>query len=142
MSIGDFNDPLSPALSGLTSCCLFFVGVGCLGLPFCLQCFLIAGAAGLVELLAEKSTRFDEEMPAAHGRVENLELEDLERLRVVLRAPFLNLRPKSFLHQEPHEGMGRVIGAARFPSQADSQVEPVARNLLDPENLRLLAPPV
>ena len=66
-------------------------------------------------------------MPAPHRGVEHLELEDLERLRVVLRAAFLDLRPERLLHQEPHERMRRVIRAARLPSQPDSQVEPVRR---------------
>src|SRR5208337_5683856 len=92
--------------------------------------------------LPQEATCFNEKMPTPRGRIENLELEDLERLRVVLRATFLNLRPERLLHQEAHERMGRVIGAARFPSQADSQVEPVGGNLLDPEDLRLLTSPV
>jgi hypothetical protein len=44
-------------------------------------------------------------MPAPHGRIEHLELQNLERLRVRLRAPFLDLRAESLLDQEPDEGL-------------------------------------
>ena len=78
-------------------------------------------------------------MPAAHGRVEDLELEDLARLGIVRRRPLGHLRPQGLLDQEADERVRRVVGAGGLAAQADAEVEAAGRDLLDPLDLGLLA---
>ncbi len=101
--------------------------------------FLVAEAAGFVELVTEKPARFDQEVARAHRWVEHLQFEDLERVRIILRAALFRLGAQGFLHEEPHEGMGRVVRAAGLASETHAQVEAAGRDGLDPLDFCLLS---
>ncbi len=138
--IGQVEDALSILERGRLGS--FFVGGRDARAPspaFGVQGLLIAQAGRLVEVGTKEPAGFHQEMATAHGRVEDLELEDFARAGIVRRRALGHLRPECLLDQEADEGVRCVVGAAGLAPQADAEVEPARRDLFDPMHGGLLA---
>ena len=104
-----------------------------------------AGQARFSQGVSEEPTGLDKEVPRAHRRIEDADLEDFLRARVLHRAPLGNERSQGLAHQTLDIGFGGIEGTARLSTETRAEIETICGDELDldhfPPSTGLIASP-